>query len=162
MKTTTKKNAEITKPNAELSRDPFRMLGLPSVSRMRREFDELFNRFFSDVPAMWAAERGDERWSFDVEDHPDAYVIKAEAPGFEPKDFSVDLRGNQLIMQATKQERKREDKHQSFTTAELYRSLTIPDHVDPSKIDASYRQGVLRVSLPKTAEGRGRHIEVKD
>lgn len=156
-----KKNADVTKPKTELARDPFQVFGFPSMNRMRREFDELFSKFFKDVPALWNAERGDGRWAFDVEDQADAYVIKAEAPGFEPKDFSIDLRGNQLVMQAKRSEEKKEKGQESFTATEFYHSMTIPEHVDAKKVDASYKQGILQVSLPKTAEGKGRKIEVK-
>ena len=158
---TEKKNTDITKPTADLARDSWQVLGFPSMSRMRREFDDLFSKFFSEVPALWNAERGDGRWAFDVEDQSDAYIIKAEAPGFEPKDFSIDLRGNQLIMQAKRSQEKKEKGKESFTATEFYHSMTIPEHVDAQKIDASYKQGVLQVSLPKTADAKGRKIEVK-
>jgi HSP20 family molecular chaperone IbpA len=44
---------------------------------------------------------------------------------------------------------------------EFYHALTIPQYVDTDNIDASYKQGVLQVSLPKTDEGKGRKIAVK-
>lgn len=158
---TEKKNVAETKPKTELARDPWQALGMPSLSRMRKEFDDLFSKFFTDVPALWNAERGDARWAFDVEDQPEAYVIKAEAPGFEPKDFSIELRGNQLVMQAKRSEEKKDKGKESFTSSEFYHSMTIPQHVDAKKIDASYKQGVLQVSLPKTEDGKGRNIPVK-
>lgn len=158
---TEKKNADVTKSKTELARDPWQVIGFPSLSRMRREFDELFSKFFTEVPALWNAERGDGRWAFDVEDQPEAYVIKAEAPGFEPKDFNIDLRGDQLVMQAKRSEEKKEKGKESFTATEFYHSMTVPEHVDVNKIDATYKQGTLQVTLPKTAEGKGRKIEVK-
>jgi HSP20 family protein len=158
---TEKKNADVTKPKADLARDPWQVMGFPSLGRMRREFDELFSKFFSEVPALWNAERGDGRWAFDVEDQPEAYVVKAEAPGFEPQDFHIDLRGNQLVMRAKRSQEKKDKGKESFSATEFYHSMTIPDYIDASKIDASYKQGVLQVSLPKTAEGKGRKIEVK-
>lgn len=158
---TEKKSTEVGKPKSEVARDPWQVLGFPSMSRMRREFDDLFSKFFTDVPALWNAERGDGRWAFDVEDQSDSYVIKAEAPGFEPKDFSIDLRGNQLVMRAKRSEEKKDKGKESFTASEFYHSMTIPEFVDASKIDASYKQGVLHVCLPKTEEGKGRKIEVK-
>lgn len=158
---TEKKDVAETKPKTELARDPWQVLGFPSLTRMRREFDELFSKFFSDVPALWNAERGDGRWAFDVEDQPDGYVIKAEAPGFDSKDFQIDLRGNQLVMQAKRSEQKKDKGKESFTATEFYHAMTIPQYVDVNKIDATYKQGILQVSLPKTAEGKGRNIPVK-
>lgn len=99
---------EDTKEQAALSRDPLQTMGFPSLKRMRQEFDDLWGKFFSEVPALWSAERSDARWAFDVEDQPEAYVIKAEAPGFEPEDFHIDLRGDQLVMRAKRSTEKKE------------------------------------------------------
>jgi len=158
----TKKNdKEEGRKNTELALNPWQGMGFPSITRMRQEFDELLGRFFSDVPALWSAERGDDRWSFDVEDTPNAYVIKAEAPGFEPNDFSVDLRGNQLVVQAKRSQQKQEKDQESFTSTQFYRAMTIPEHVDTAQVSATYKDGVLQLSLPKTEEGKGRKIPVK-
>lgn len=158
---TEKKDVAEVKPKTELARDPWQVLGFPSLTRMRREFDEMLSKFFADVPALWNAERGDGRWAFDLEDQPDAYVIKAEAPGFDSKDFKIELRGDQVVMQAKRSQKSKEDEKESFTSAEFYHTMTIPQYVDVDKIDATYKQGVLQVSLPKTAEGKGRDIPVK-
>jgi HSP20 family protein len=150
-----------TKPMTDLARDPWQMRGFPSLRRMREEFDQLMGKFFQEVPALWSAERADGRWAFDVEDQPEAYVIKAEAPGFDPKDFTVELRGEQLVMRAKHSEKKKADKGEMFTASEFYHSVTLPPYVDAAKIDAGYKQGVLQVTLPKTEEGKGRRIPVK-
>jgi len=157
-----KSEAKNESPTATgLSRDPWQTLGMPSLKRMRQELDDLWSKFFTEVPALWNAERADSRWAFDVEDQPDAYVIKAEAPGFESKDFHIDLRGNQLVMQAKRTSEKKDKGKESFTATEFYHAMTIPMYVDTNQIAATYKHGVLEVSLPKTEEGKGRTIPVK-
>lgn len=156
----TEKKQETGKRTAEMS-NAKNGLGFPTVSRLRQEFDDLWNRFFTEMPALWSAERSDQRWAFDVEDQADAYLIKAEVPGFDPHDFEVELRGEQLVLQAKKSEKKKDKGQQSFTSSEFYHTLTIPPFVDREHIAASYRQGILEVSLPKTDEGKGRKIPVK-
>lgn len=158
----------VTKPKKEtgekttLSREPLQGLGFPALNRMRQEFDDLWNKLFHDVPAIWNAERFDLRWSFDIEDQPEAYVIKAEAPGFDAGDFNVELRGDNLVLQARHEEKKKGAKEdESFSTSEFYRSMTLPPFVDAKHIDASYKNGILQVTLPKTAEGKGRKIPVQ-
>ncbi len=158
----------VTKPKKEtgdkttLSREPLQDLGFPALNRMRQEFDELWNKLFHDVPAIWNAERFDLRWSFEIEDQPEAYVIKAEAPGFEAGDFNVELRGDNLVLQARHEEKKKGAKEdESFSSSEFYRSMTLPPFVDTKHIDASYKNGILQVTLPKTAEGKGRKIPVQ-
>lgn len=156
-----KESKEEIKDQTALARDPWQSFGFPSLNRMRKEFDSLWSKFFSEVPALWTAERGDSRWSFDVEDRADSYIVKAEAPGFEPEDFQIDLRGDQLIMQAKRSEEKKEKGKESFTATEFYHSMTLPQYVDADRIGATYKQGVLEVSLPKTEDGKGRRIAVK-
>lgn len=158
---TEKKDVCEAKPKTDLTRDPLQILGFPSLSRMRHEFDELLSKFFTEVPALWNAERGDGRWAFDVEDQPEAYVIKAEAPGFEAKDFNINLRGNQLVLQAKRNEEKKEKGKEFFASSEFYHAMTIPQYVDAEQIAATYKHGVLQVTLPKTADGKGRKIHVK-
>jgi HSP20 family protein len=158
---TEKKDVPEAKPKTDLARDPLQTMGFPSLSRMRREFDELLGKFFTEVPALWNAERGDGRWAFDVEDQPDAYLIKAEAPGFESKDFNINLRGNQLVLQAKRHEEKKDKGKETFTSSEFYHAMSIPQYVDAEKIAATYKHGILQVTLPKTADGKGRQIQVK-
>jgi HSP20 family protein len=135
--------------------------GLPSLNRLRQEFDDLWNKFYNDVPALWNAERGDLRWAFDVKDNPDAYVVTAEAPGFNTSDFNIELRGNNLVLQAKKSKEEKTKEKEAFTSTEFYRTMSIPAHVAADKIDAAYENGVLTVTLPKTEEGKGRRIPVK-
>jgi HSP20 family protein len=145
----------------DLARGAWPDFGLPSLNRLRHEFEDLWNKFYTDVPALWNAERGDLRWSFDVADKPDAFEITAEAPGFEPSDFNIELRGDQLVMQAKKSKEEKSKEKESFTSTEFYRSMTIPAHVAADKIEATYTNGILNVTLPKTEEGKGRKIAVK-
>lgn len=161
MSTAVAKEKTEGKPSTALARDPWQAVGFPSLTRMRQEFDDLWGKFFSEVPALWAAERSDVRWAFDVEDQPDVYVIKAEAPGFCSTDFNIELRGEQLVLQAKKTEKTKGEKEESFTATEFYHAMTIPPHVDARHIAATYKNGLLEVTLPKTEAGKGRKIAVK-
>lgn len=145
----------------ELAQDRWQVLGFPALIRMRREFDELIGKFFAEMPALWNAEREDARWALHVEDQPDAYLIKAEVPGFDKQDLQVELRGNQLVMQAQRFNKSKDDGEESFTATEFYRAVTIPTHVATSAISAEYDKGILTVTLPKMADGKGCKITVK-
>lgn len=136
-------------------------VGFASLNRLRNEFDNLWSEFFTGMPALWNADRADHHWAFDVEDQEDAYLIKAEAPGFDAADFEIDLRGEMLVMQAAKTAKKQGKDEESFSACEFYHALTIPPYVDGHHIMAEYKQGLLTVTLPKTAEGKGRKIPVK-
>lgn len=158
---TTKKSASAQEQKNELSKGLWPDFGLPSLNRLRQEFDDLWGKFYNEVPAIWNAERTDLRWAFDVADQPEAYVITAEAPGFAASDFNVELRGDQLVLQAKKSKEEKTKEKESFTSTEFYRAMSIPNHVATNKIEAAYDKGILTVTLPKTAEGKGRKIQVK-
>jgi len=136
------------------------------LARMRNEFESLFNRFFGMLPEAgegWDFETG---WALDVDDSGKDIVVRAEAPGFDAKDFDVELSGNVLHIHAEqkKEEKKEEKEKGGFTEsrfARFERLVTLPEHIDPNKIEASYHNGVLEVRVPKTAEAMGKRIEVK-
>ena len=149
------------RPSTELSRGLSSDFGMPSLARLRQEFDDLWNKFYTEVPALWNAERANHRWSFDVADQPEAVVVTVEAPGFEPADFNVELRGDQLVLQARKSKEEKTKEKESFNSTEFYRTMSIPGFVAIDKIEAAYDKGILTVTLPKSAEGKGRRIPVK-
>ncbi len=158
---TPKKAAQSERPSTELSGSVWPDFGMPSLNRLRHEFDDLWNKFYNEVPALWNAEKSDLRWSFDVTDNPEAFVITAEAPGFEASDFNVELRGDQLVLQAKKSKEEKTKEKESFTSTEFYRAMSIPEYVAADKIEAAYDKGILTVTLPKTEDGKGRKIPVK-
>lgn len=131
------------------------------LSRMRDEFDHLLEKFSRDWPAMWEGRRW--RWGLEIEDEEDAIVVKAEAPGFEPGDFDLQVSDNRLVLRAT---RKVETKGEKGKPSELqeqecYQSVTLPAGIDKEKVAAKYHNGILTVTLPKTAEGKAKRIAVK-
>lgn len=89
-------------------------------------------------------------------------VIRADVPGFEPKDFDIHVSGNVLTIRAEqKQESGQKKGGYAFSERRLQRSLTLPASTNPDKIEAHYHNGVLELHLPKTEQSKGRKIEVK-
>jgi HSP20 family protein len=103
------------------------------------------------------------RWGLDVEEKDNQLVVRAEAPGFEPSEFDVQVVGDQLVLKATHKAEKedKDKKFQSWEQRELYRSVTLPQGVDPEKVDASYKNGVLMITLPKAGKPNGKKIPIK-
>ncbi len=88
--------------------------------------------------------------------------MKAEAPGFEAEDFDLQITGDRLTLRAKHKKESREKGSEYHEERECYEAVTLPDGIDTSKVDAKYRNGVLTVTIPKTKEGRGQKISVKN
>lgn len=147
---------------------PFTRGGLLSpfteLSRIRSEI----NRFFEDPFAMTLPTTTlFEGWepSVDVYEDKDKLTVKAELPGMKKEEIDVSLVGNTLTISG---ERKHEEerKEGEMYRAERYfgrfqRSIPLSTAADPSKIEASYKDGVLTVTCPKSEEFKAKQIPVK-
>ena len=139
---------------------PFREL-----EEMQRRFEEIFGRPF--LPAMWRRVPAEERgWApaIEVFEKEDKFVVKAELPGMKEEDIDVSVVGDTMTI---KGERKAETevKEEDYYCCErsygsFSRSIALPSTVDAKKIEASYEDGVLEVSLPKAPEVKPKKVSV--
>jgi HSP20 family protein len=130
--------------------------------QLRDEFDSLFDRFFGRW-SPFGMEESQNGWGLDLKDEGKAFVVRAEAPGFEPEDFDVQVQGNLLTIRAERKQEagKEKEENYSYTERRVQRSLTLPAGVDTTKVQATYRNGILELQIPKLPEAQGRRIEVK-
>jgi len=133
------------------------------LRRMREEFDRMFEQFFGAWPSLTEMAGRQMNWGWDMQEDDTRITVRAEAPGFEPSDFDVQVRGDQLILQAShKAETEQKERgYHEWQQQDFYRSISLPSGTDHDKVDASYRNGILTVMLPKTEECKARHITVK-
>jgi HSP20 family protein len=133
------------------------------LSRMRDEFDQMLERFARGWPGLREGAGTGWRWGLDVRDEDDRIVVRAEAPGFDAGDFDIRVSDNRLVLRAAKKvETKGEGgKSREYREQECYEAVTLPAGIDANKVEARYHNGVLEVTLPKTAEGKGKRIAVK-
>jgi len=124
------------------------------------DFDRLFDGFLRD----WELpEAGKEwRWDVEVEDKNDEIIVRAEAPGFKPEDFEIEVRDELLVLHAVKEkklERKEKEKNEEekteYVREEFYKVMPLPGPVSVEKAAAKYVHGVLTVTLPKMEEAKG-------
>ena len=128
------------------------------------------NRLFEDA----AGRRGDAgedyvsgRWMppVDVREGKDHLEIFAELPGIDPKSVEVSVENRVLSIKGSRNfEKATEDEtyhrvERAYGTFE--RSFTLPTNVDPERIQANYRHGVLALTLPKREEAKPRSISIK-
>jgi len=129
------------------------------LSVFRDEMNRLFDRFFVGWPAA-GGERADG-WGMDVSQDEGEVTVRAEAPGFEPNDFDVQIRGDQLILRASHKDQSEQGGYREWSRQEFYRTIPVPQGTEPDKVNAEYRNGVLTVKLPVPEQHRPRRIEVK-
>lgn len=131
------------------------------LSRMRDEFDRVFERLSRSWSDLWAGDGW--RWGVDVRDEEEAVVVQAEAPGFEVGDLDVQVSDNRLILRASKKVETRDEKGKTreYREQKCYQSMTLPTEIDKDKVEAKYHNGVLTVTLPKTAAGKPKRITVE-
>jgi HSP20 family protein len=123
------------------------------LTRFRQEFDDLWDRFWSDSNLMSSG--------VDMDDNDKEYVVRAELPGFSPAEIDVKVSGNVLTLSAEHNEEKSEENGRYRRSGSFHRSFTLPQGVLTEKIDADYHNGVLELHLPKSEESKPKRIAVK-
>jgi HSP20 family protein len=103
--------------------------------------------------------------SVDVSETDGEYQIKAEIPDVKKEDVKVTLEDGVLTIQGERKQEK-EDKGKKYhrverTYGSFVRSFTLPDLVDEEKVKAEFKDGILKLQLPKSEKARPKAIEVK-
>jgi HSP20 family protein len=142
---------------------PWRPFG--ELERMRREMDRLWDSFFEERPRRKLEGVGEWLPSLDVSETKNDLVVKAELPGLEPKDIDISLSEGILTIKGEKKQEK-EEKEENYHLIErsygsFTRSVRLPREVQSERINASFKNGVLRVTLPKSEEAKRKEIKIK-
>jgi HSP20 family protein len=99
----------------------------------------------------------------DIEETDDAWIVEAELPGVERDDISIELRENELSITGEIKERERTGilRRRTRRVGEFAFHVTLPGPFDPDQVEATMKDGVLSVRVPKPQTSRPRRIEVK-
>ncbi|HOV21365.1 MAG TPA: Hsp20/alpha crystallin family protein [bacterium] len=132
------------------------------IMDVRDDFDRLVDRIFNRDLDLW---EGGRVPAIDVYEEGDNIIVKAEIPGVKKEDISVSLNGDILTISGKSQEEK-EVKKENFYRKEIRsgtfsRSLTLPAQIDKDKVKASYKDGVLQLTLPKSPEEKKKEVKIK-
>ncbi len=129
---------------------------------------EMANLFDWHPAKLWDREMPELRFpALDVEDEGDSLVVKAEIPGIKPEDMDIELHGDQLVIRGEKrEEREEEDKEKKYYYKErsfgsFSRTVALGTEIDPEKVRAEYKDGLLVVTLSKSEARKARKIEVQ-
>ncbi|MCB0369004.1 MAG: Hsp20/alpha crystallin family protein [Bdellovibrionales bacterium] len=137
---------------------PFR-----DLAQFQEPLDRLFNEFMN-------MRRTDEMTEYDfapscdIAEEGNSYVMKFDMPGVSKEDVNVQIENDQLVIRAERHELKKHESNKKYLSEIFYgaysRAFTLPGPVDEKKIDAKYENGVLTVTVPKTAAQRGKQIPI--
>jgi len=131
---------------------------LPTLTR--RTFSPLFSNLFDDDFFTAVANRPSLMPAVNIKESEKNYVLELAVPGMEKKDLKIDINEDVLtISSETKNESEDENdgyKRKEFSYSSFVRSFYIPENVNRDKIDASYKDGILNVELPKMEEEKNK------
>ncbi|HEY8514639.1 MAG TPA: Hsp20/alpha crystallin family protein [Candidatus Binatia bacterium] len=134
---------------------------------LQRDINELFERFFDGFglePFDWTHDLGSFRPRLDVSETDTEIQVSAELPGVDEKDIEVSLSDDVLTIKGERREEKEEKEKDYYRREQSYgsfhRSIPLPRGIDPDKVQASFKRGVLTVTLPKTAASQRKKIAV--
>jgi HSP20 family protein len=134
------------------------------MGSMKSELDRWFDRFaelrWDELPAL-----GDWAPSMDISETKDSLVAKVEVPGMDEKDIQIALQENLLTIKGEKRQEKEEKEERYHRVERSYgafmRSVRLPVAVDASRVTATFKKGLLTVTLPKTPAAKGTTIPIK-
>ncbi len=135
----------------------------------RFDFNPRFDTFFRDLDQLWKTPQTEgERALFpaaDVRDTDTAVELRVDLPGVNPEAIDVKLEGRLLTIRAERTEEKTSDNkgwvRRERATGHFLRSFTLDDTLDGSKLAATYKHGVLTLSVPRREETQPRTLKVK-
>jgi len=132
-----------------------------------RDVEDLFGRFFDDW--NWMAPRGSGATGFtpavDMVDHGNEILLRADLPGLEQKNIEVSVENGMLTIRGTREEQHEEGKKGEADyyccerwSGSFVRSMALPPGIDTDKIQATFRNGVLEVHVPRAKQALGEPI----
>jgi HSP20 family protein len=139
------------------------------LTGMEQEVEKLFEDFWGR-PFGWP-----ERWrsrelkvrgpAIEVYEETGDVVVKAEIPGLKKEDLQVNLSDNLLTIHGEKKQEEEKKEKGYYYSERSYgsfsRSIQLPTDVQPEKVSASFKDGVLEIRLPKTEEAKRKEVKIK-
>ena len=132
-----------------------------STDWMDRWFDNFFSRALSLAPYGSTQPQSGNRWAgfvpaVNVIDNENEVRVTAELPGMDEKDIELSIHNGVLSLRGEKKAEYEENKEGYYRSERSYgtfhRSISLPEGVDPDKVEATFSKGVLNVTVPKLPE----------
>jgi HSP20 family protein len=139
-----------------------------ALMKFSDQFPSVFNRFFENDLFDWSTRNFSDTNttlpSVNIKEDTNGFEVDMAAPGFEKKDFKIELLNNLLTISSEKKVETETKEGQQFTRQEFSyqsfsRSFTLPNTVEGEKIMAKYENGILKVVIPKKEEAKPKPVK---
>ena len=143
---------------SSVRRSPFRELFPRSV------FEDLFDQYLTEGNGGLSQMMN---VSMDVAETDHAFEVKVDLPGVNAEDVDIQIENNTLTVRGQRSEEKEEkDEDKQYHRIERYsgsfaRSVVLPNSINENETVAEYKDGVLKIQIPKADEGKARKIKIK-
>ncbi|HEY3450685.1 MAG TPA: Hsp20/alpha crystallin family protein [Myxococcales bacterium] len=101
---------------------------------------------------------------FEVKETANSYVFKADLPGVKEEDLDISLTGNRLTVSGKREDEERKEGETYYAYERSYgtftRSFTLPEGIDPNSVNASMKEGVLSIDIPKKPEVQPKKVTI--
>jgi HSP20 family protein len=136
------------------------------ANEYHREIDNLYDRFLGPkfLPSSYLF--GEGKWdpTLDISEGRKDITVKAEIPGIEAKDFDISIDGRLLTIKGEKKQGQKEEEETYYRVERSYgyfnKTIQLPAEVNPDKVDATYKRGILKIKLRKSKENESKRIKI--
>lgn len=162
------KREEVTDIGARLAATPFEFM-----RRFGEEMDKLFGDFDFGrgwLPPAIARSAGPGLWAPQIEmfEQDEQLIVRADLPGLTKDDVNVEIAEDAITIEGERRSEEKENREGFYRTersyGKFYRRLPLPDGVDPEDANATFRDGVLEITMnaPKRMESKPRRVEISE
>ena len=129
-------------------------------------FRSVLNDLFDENHGRLPTQPRVSKWypAVDVLESKDSYLIRAELPGMKKEDIKVEVKDGALVLSGERKSEKPaegvEYRHTERVAAKFWRSFSLPETAKQDGIDATYKDGILEIRVPKAEEAKPRQIEI--
>lgn len=152
------------KKETAVTRQPSRFFDLDPW-RGTDPFRGLIDRLFQDAPESWRQLETFTTPKVDITETDDAYRVRAELPGVSREDVTVEFEHGMLTIRGEKKSQRDEKSEKGRRLECSYgafsRSFSLPQDIDPDRIEAKFKDGVLDVSIKRTPVAKPKQVAIK-
>jgi len=144
---------------------------LAALKDLENRIEDMFHRMWKNpfhhekLPDTFSFSTLSKMPNIDVIDRNKEVFIKAELPGFDKDDLDISIANNQLVIKAKSCTEEKEEEgdylKQEIRKSEIYRSVLLPAEVEEDNIKTSYKNGILKLTIPKQKKSQRKQIKVE-